>query len=138
MVQQSDPHTVICRLLYAHTDKHGPFAMPTPWNDNFKKAYFDLVDQLAKKYDGDPRILAVRVGTGTEGEENPIYDDGRKHVYPGYTHALWYGYCRDAIAAYAAAFHHTPPGMRPDLRRTGRARNRGRRPRRRCRRPSIR
>ena len=104
VMQQCETHVVQCRLLYPTEDKVGPFAIPTPWDPHFEKDYFDLVAHLGAKYDGDPRLVEVRIGTGTQGEENPIFNKGRANVYTGFTYAKWYAYCRDTVAAYVQAF----------------------------------
>jgi hypothetical protein len=108
-MKECETHVVQARVLdYPHADTVGPYPFPTPWDPNFEKAYFDFIAQLGRKYDGDPRLAAVRIGTGVEGEENPIYRQGREHVFVGYTDAKWYGYCRDTVKAHVAAFTKTP------------------------------
>jgi hypothetical protein len=109
VMQQCETHVVQARILdYPHGDKVGPYAFPTPWDPKFEQAYFDFIAQLGKKYDGDPRLAAVRIGTGTEGEENPIFRQGRQNTYTGFTYEKWYGYCRDTVKAHVAAFTKTP------------------------------
>jgi hypothetical protein len=96
------------RLLYPLSDKFGPALMPSAGNPAFESAYFDLIAQLGKKYNGDPRLAVVRIGTGNEGEEHPQYNKGLQDVLPGFTNKKWYAYCTDTVKAYVQAFPGSP------------------------------
>jgi hypothetical protein len=67
-----------------------------------------LVTQLGARYDGNPAISYVRMGTGRAGDDNPI---GRTNFFgpgtgmPGFTNHVWIGYSRQVVDAYFASFH---------------------------------
>jgi hypothetical protein len=112
VLQQSGAVTVPgVRMLYPTWDEKASWAMPTPWNPRFEQAYDNFIRQLAQKYDGDPRLIAVRIGTGMEGEEHPMFNNTLKDMLPGFTNAKWYSYCMDVLATHVAAFRHTPLEM---------------------------
>jgi hypothetical protein len=107
VMQQCETHLVRTRILGPSREKAGPFPIPSPWDPHFKAAYFDLIAQLGRKYDGDARLAAVRIGTGMEGEEHPLYQKGKQYLLPGFTNRDWYGYVDATVEAYANAFPHS-------------------------------
>jgi hypothetical protein len=62
-----------------------------------------LVRELAARYDGNPTVAQVRIGTGVMAEDNvPI---SLSAPMPGFTEDMWIQYSRRVIALYLAAFH---------------------------------
>jgi hypothetical protein len=102
VMARCEKHVVKTRLLVSPEEKQGPFAMPCPWDPQFKKAYYDFVARLGRKYDGNPVLAAVRIGMGMEGEEQYLIPD------IGFTNQKWYRYVTGAVKAYLAAFTRTP------------------------------
>ena len=102
VMDRCENHVVTTRLLVSPKEKQGPFAMPCPWDPQFEKAYADFVALLGKKYDGNPVLAAVRIGTGMEGEEQYLIED------IGFTNQKWYQYVIGAVKSHVAAFTKTP------------------------------
>lgn len=92
------------RLLYNTREERGPTRHPDFRDENFVKLYSEFIAAIGKRYDGDPRIEYVRAGTGMMGEEHPLFAQGPENLFAGYTHELWYGYVKQVLAAYLAAF----------------------------------
>jgi hypothetical protein len=101
VMDRCENHVVKTRLLKAK-EVEGPFAMPCPWDPQFEKAYADFITLLGQKYDGNPVLAAVRIGTGMEGEE--------QYLIPGigFTNQKWYQYVIGAVKEHVAAFTKTP------------------------------
>jgi hypothetical protein len=63
-----------------------------------------LIRLLAARYDSNPTIAQLRIGTGDMGEDNPRMGPLSAPL-PGYTEDMWLQFCRRVTALYLAAFH---------------------------------
>jgi Beta-galactosidase len=65
-----------------------------------------LVRDLAQRYDGNPTIAQVRIGTGLLGEENPIVGGRPGHTtMPDFQEPQWLAFCLETVHQYQSAFH---------------------------------
>ena len=65
-----------------------------------------LVRDLAQHYDGNPTIAQVRIGTGLQGEENPIVGGIPGHTkMPNFQETQWLAFCLQTVQQYQSAFH---------------------------------
>ena len=78
---------------------------PSYWDQRFLSAMRGLIHQLAR-YDGNPTVSYVRIGTGIMGEDNPSFD-GLGNAMPGWSNLAWIKYSRSVADAYLRAFKRT-------------------------------
>ena len=65
-----------------------------------------LVRDLAQRYDGNPTIAQVRIGTGLLGEENPIVGGVPGYTtMPNFQEPQWLAFCLETVHQYQSAFH---------------------------------
>ncbi|MCV7090825.1 beta-galactosidase [Mycobacterium interjectum] len=65
-----------------------------------------LVRDLAQRYDGNPTIAQVRIGTGLLGEENPMVGGIPGHTtMPNFQETQWLAFCLETVRQYQSAFH---------------------------------
>lgn len=83
---------------------HTLATMPSYWDPRFVKETRKLVEKLAARYDGNPALAYVRIGTGLLGEDNATLD-GLKATMPGWSKMNWVHYCQQMADIYAGAFH---------------------------------
>src|SRR5262249_4513718 len=62
-----------------------------------------LVRELGNRYDGNPAIAYMRIGTGKSGEDNPYGRIGQAW----FTNHLWIEYSRKVLGYYVANFRKT-------------------------------
>jgi hypothetical protein len=78
---------------------------PSYWDRHFLSAIEGMLRQLAR-YDGNPTVWSVRIGTGIMGEDNPSFD-GLRNTMPGWSNIAWIKYCRSVADAYLRSFKRT-------------------------------
>lgn len=79
--------------------------MPDFTDDRYVTEVAGLV-RLLRRYDGNPAISQIRVGTGLMGEDNPLIGPVMAPV-AGFTEQAWLAYTRRVAALYFAAFRRT-------------------------------
>jgi len=94
-----------------------PVYTPVPWDPVFKAKYTGFIKQLADRYDGNPGIAYVRIGTGHIGEETYPYFCGAASKRPpelcqaavaaGWTPRKWYDSTLWMATAYRNNFVRT-------------------------------
>lgn len=91
---------------------------PQYWNNTFQTKMKGMIQALANKYDGDPRIAGIQIAVGDGGE---CKTDSSKYTSKlstmqaaGYTDALWFTYIKFVIDTYASAFTKTQLIMASD------------------------
>jgi hypothetical protein len=85
---------------------HTLATMPSYWDPKFVDETRRLVEKLAARYDGNPALAYVRIGTGMLGEDNATLD-GLKATMPGWSKLNWVHYCQQMADIYAGAFHRS-------------------------------
>lgn len=84
---------------------------PQYWNSTFQTKMKAMIQALATKYDGDPRIQAfqIAVGDGGESKTDSSKDPNKltNMTSNGYTDQKWIDYIHFVIDTYAAAFKKT-------------------------------
>jgi len=102
---------VIAGMDVSEGSSHIDTAFPSHLDERFLSHVSHAVQQLASKYDGNPVISYVRVGTGSLGEDNPIPPSGAgllaDQKIPGFTVANWLSYCERVTSIYLDAFHRS-------------------------------
>jgi hypothetical protein len=79
------------------------FRFPRYDDPRFVNEVKRLVRALGRRYDGNPVISYMRIGTGKSGEDNPY---GRVGT-PWFTNRLWVGFSRQVANLYLADFRKT-------------------------------
>lgn len=111
------------------------YQTPVYWHPVLREKYKQFIMALGKRYDGEPGLELVYVGTGTYGETIISPDlwkgwDTEKATEwrkAGLTHDSWVAYVNEIVDAYVAAFPRTPVGLQisgsglPDNARAARA-----------------
>jgi hypothetical protein len=102
---------VIAGMDVSEGSSHVDTAFPSHLDQRFLSHVSHVVQQLAAKYDGNPVISYVRIGTGLLGEDNPIPPSGAgllaDQKIPGFTVASWLSYCDRITSIYLDAFHRS-------------------------------
>lgn len=75
---------------------------PSYWDRRFVSATENMIQGLAR-YDGNPAVSKVRIGTGIMAEDNPSFD-GLKNGMPGWSNLAWIRYSRAIANAYLRKF----------------------------------
>ncbi len=81
-----------------------PTTLPSYFDPRFIEETRKLVNKLGERYDGNPALETVRIGTGIYGEDNATFD-GLKASMPGWSKSNWIHYCQQMTDIYEAAFH---------------------------------
>jgi hypothetical protein len=85
------------------------WAIPRYWNPTFLAAYRDYINAFAARYDGDPRLAWIEMGTGIFGEAKPAdTDDWACLLDAGLSEQLWIDTSKEIMGYFAAAFQQTP------------------------------
>ena len=77
--------------------------LPSYFDPRFVEETRKLVKLLGERYDGNPALETVRIGTGILGEDNGTFD-GLKAAIPGWSKSNWLNYCRQMTDIYETAF----------------------------------
>jgi hypothetical protein len=80
------------------------FTLPSYFDPRFVEETRKMVLKLGQRYDGNPALAMVRIGTGILGEDNATFD-GLKASIPGWSKSKWLTYCRQMTDIYEEAFH---------------------------------
>lgn len=71
--------------------------------------YREYIREFARRYDGDPRLTWIELGTGIFGESKPADNsDWQCLLDAGMTEQVWFDTVKTIIDEYMAAFKHTP------------------------------
>jgi hypothetical protein len=91
---------------------------PLFWDPLYLARLQLMVNALAARYDGDPRVLWVQAAVGLYGETkvdvfhvDPSHDPPQRRQAwfdAGYTDSLWLTTMQHIVGDYLSAFHHTP------------------------------
>ncbi len=102
-----DPDTVVrCDA------RHWP--IPRYWNPHYLAEYREYAQAFAARYDGDPRVAWIEMGTGIFGEAKPADADNAFHqdwsclLAAGLTSQVWIDTSKTIMRDFAAAFTQTP------------------------------
>src|ERR1700730_1405896 len=79
------------------------FTFPRYDDPRFVQEVQKLVRRLGERYDGNPAIAYMRIGTGKSGEDNPYGRIGMSW----FTNSLWIRFSRQVTELYLASFHKT-------------------------------
>jgi hypothetical protein len=79
------------------------FVFPRYDDPRFVQEVKELVHTLGKRYDGNPAISYMRIGTGKSGEDNPYGRIGMAW----FTNHLWITFSRELTRCYLASFQKT-------------------------------
>ena len=85
------------------------WTIPRYWDPYFLKQYQEFIQAFAQRYDNDPRVAWIEIGTGIYGEANPA--DSSDHgcmLDAGLTSQLWVETSMDIMDIFADAFQNTP------------------------------
>ncbi len=85
------------------------WTIPRYWDPYFLKQYQEFIQAFAQRYDNDPRVAWIEIGTGIYGEANP--GDSSDHgclLDAGLTSQLWVETSMDIMDIFADAFQNTP------------------------------
>jgi hypothetical protein len=98
------------------TDNNG-LQGPVYWDPVYLARQQNMINALAARYDGDPRVLWVQAAVGVWGETKVQDDINSNHLPPavtkpwfdaGYTDKVWFSTIQTIVGYYQAAFHKTP------------------------------
>ena len=85
------------------------WAIPRYWNDYFLHQYREYIQAFAERYDNDPRVTWIQIGTGIFGEAKPSdVVDFQCMLDAGLTPELWVETSMDIIDMFSEAFQNTP------------------------------
>jgi hypothetical protein len=91
---------------------------PTYWDQGYLDWLTVFVNNLAGKYDGDPRISFVQLAVGMGGETKPDTRDKpdrySKWKAAGYTDQIWWQTIQKIFIIWSNAFKKTPLAIMPD------------------------
>ncbi len=95
-----------------------PVVVPGLDDPAYDRAYAAMVAALAARYDGNPGVAYVRIGTGQEGQEAYPFLCGGTSPFPpadcrtvdahGWTLGTWYAQTMGEVALYRRLFRRTP------------------------------
>lgn len=109
------PDWVLNEGVRSLTDPEGS-VHPAYWDPAFLGAWQQFIQAFAAKYDGDPRIIAVNLGDGNDGELRVDRTGDFPNVLQawtaiGYSQTVWHDALLKIMGFYVAAFHKTPLAM---------------------------
>ncbi len=85
------------------------WAIPRYWDAYYLKQYEEFIQAFAQRYDQDPRIAWIEIGTGIFGEAKPSDTSDFQCMYDaGLTPELWVEVSMDIMDMFASAFQNTP------------------------------
>ncbi len=85
------------------------WAIPRYWDAYYLQQYREFVQAFAQRYDNDPRIAWIEIGTGIFGEAKPADNTDLQCLYnAGLTPEQWVETSMDIIDIFADAFQNTP------------------------------
>lgn len=85
------------------------WSIPRYWNPTFLATYRDYINAFAARYDGDPRIAWIEMGTGIFGEAKPAdVGDWDCLLNAGLSEQLWIDTSKQIMEYFATAFEQTP------------------------------
>ncbi len=85
------------------------WAIPRYWHPSVLAAYRGYIQAFAARYDGDPRLAWIEMGTGIFGESKPAdTEDWACLQQAGLSEQLWIDTSKQIMDAFAAAFQQTP------------------------------
>ncbi|MBT3374197.1 MAG: hypothetical protein HN742_31385 [Lentisphaerae bacterium] len=95
------------------------YQTPVYWHPVLREKYKQFIMALGRRYDGEPGLELVYVGTGTYGETiiSPDlwkgWDTEKAEEWrqAGLTHDAWVAYVNEIVDTYVAAFPRTPVGL---------------------------
>jgi hypothetical protein len=99
--QQS--HRPLPRLEGSGEKPHVKFLFPRYDDPRFVREVQKLVQSLGQRYDGNPALAYMRIGTGKSGEDNPYGRIGMGW----FSNSLWIKYSRQVAGFYLTSFHGT-------------------------------
>ena len=88
--------------------------IPRYWNPRYLAEYSEYAHAFAARYDGDPRIAWIELGTGIFGEAKPADADNAFHqdwsclLAAGLTSQIWVETSKQIMRDFADAFKQTP------------------------------
>ncbi len=85
------------------------WAIPRYWDTYYLQQYREFIEAFAQRYDNDPRIAWIEIGTGIFGEAKPSDTvDFQCMLDAGLTPELWVETSMDIMDIFAEAFQNTP------------------------------
>ncbi len=85
------------------------WAIPRYWDAYYLQQYREFIQAFAQRYDNDPRIGWIEIGTGIFGEAKPSDNrDFECMLNAGLTPEVWVETSMDIMDIFAQAFHNTP------------------------------
>jgi len=85
------------------------WAIPRYWDPYYLTQYAEFIQAFADRYDNDPRIAWVELGTGIFGEAKPSdTSDFECMINAGLTPEMWMTVSMDIMDIFANAFKNTP------------------------------
>lgn len=85
------------------------WAIPRYWDEYYLRQYREFIQAFAQRYDNDPRIAWVEIGTGIFGEAKPADNVDLTCLYnAGLTPEKWVETSMDIMDIFAEAFQNTP------------------------------
>ncbi|MCO6452268.1 MAG: DNRLRE domain-containing protein, partial [Caldilineales bacterium] len=98
-------------VVRCEIDPTRPVFWPIPryWHPEYLEEYREYIHAFAARYDGDPRISWIAIGTGIFGEAKPgDVDDWDCLRKAGLTSAVWIQTSKTIMEYFAESFHQTP------------------------------
>jgi hypothetical protein len=88
----------------------GTVSVPKVWHPRFYTHYGAFVGALARRFDGDPRIAAIQIGLGHNGNSNaqPSSDGARAFERAGWTLPGWERHMQRTIRLFKRHFRAQP------------------------------
>ncbi|NLE76110.1 MAG: hypothetical protein GX605_05090, partial [Chloroflexi bacterium] len=88
---------------------NGNWVIPRYWNQTYLTKHANWIRAIGARYDGDPRIAWVEIGTGIYGESTPCENDFDPCLQAaGLTGDLWVQTVNSIVDVYREAFPTTP------------------------------
>ncbi|HEY80708.1 MAG TPA: hypothetical protein G4O05_06480, partial [Caldilineae bacterium] len=85
------------------------WAIPRYWDPYLLQQYREYIQAFAERYDNDPRVTWIQIGTGIFGEAKPSDTVDFQCMYDaGLTPELWVEISMDIIDIFSEAFQNTP------------------------------
>jgi hypothetical protein len=85
------------------------WAIPRYWGAYYQKQYKEFIQAFAQRYDNDPRVAWIEIGTGIFGEAKPSDNSDFLCLYnAGLTPEVWVQTSMDIMDIFAQAFQNTP------------------------------
>lgn len=101
LLWQNEETVVRCDAMY--------WPIPRYWHPQYLAEYKEYIHTFAQRYDGDPRIAWIELGTGIFGENKAAdTSDWSCLLQAGLTEAVWEDYSRQVMDAFRSEFTRTP------------------------------